>query len=172
MVELYERVRDREREKEREGGRREGRQSFGHVTEDSIESKREKLDVRLTEDGMLSISGQMQVFPGEPLIRVQLKAVAPNGELEIPYVAGDKVFLSWKSISEFGTDSEQEFAAQDAMPKYDRTRDGLSIRFECLMTALSENARVVHRGTEKFLESRRSFRFMGLVLFSFRATLY
>ena len=79
---------------------------FGHVTEDSIESEREKLVVRLTEDGMLSISGQMQVFPGEPLIRVQLKAVAPNGELEIPYVAGDKVFLSWKSISDVGTDSE------------------------------------------------------------------
>ena len=36
---------------------------FGHVTEDSIESEREKLVVRLTEDGMLSISGQMQVFP-------------------------------------------------------------------------------------------------------------
>ena len=27
---------------------------------------------------------------------------------------------------------------QDATPKYDRTRAGLSIRFECLMTALSE----------------------------------
>ena len=112
---------------------------FGHVTEDSIESEREKLDVRLTEDGMLSISGQMQVFRGEPLIRVRLEAVAPNGEMEIPYVAGDKVFIRWTSISDAGTDSEQEFAVKDAKPKYDRTRAGLSMRFECLLTALSDN---------------------------------
>ena len=117
---------------------------FGHVTQDSIESGRNALDVRLTEDGMLSISGKMQVVSGEGFIRVELEAQAPNGEMEIPYVAGDKVFIRWQSISGVSNGGEQKFAVQklaeqDEKPKYDRTRAGLSMRFECLLTALSAN---------------------------------
>ena len=33
----------------------------------------------------------------------------------------------------------QKLAEQDEKPKYDRTRAGLSMRFECLLTALSAN---------------------------------
>ena len=116
---------------------------FGDNSEDGVEkdskgSGRDALDIRLTENGMLSISGRMQLFPGEAFIRVGLKALAPNGEMEIPYYAGDKVFIRWKSVSDSGTEGEQEFAVQDSKPKYDRTRAGLSMRFECLLTALTD----------------------------------
>ena len=68
---------------------------FGHVTEDSIQGGREALDVGLTKEGALTISGKMQVFPGDPRVSLQINSKAPEGEETIPFVAGDEVIIKW-----------------------------------------------------------------------------
>lgn len=71
---------------------------LGDITEDTTNSGRENLSIKLSKAGKLMISGKIQIFEGDPFIRLEIEALEKSGQQLIPWVAGDEVIVSWEEF--------------------------------------------------------------------------
>ncbi|MGB2235387.1 MAG: hypothetical protein ACPH5J_07380, partial [Candidatus Puniceispirillum sp.] len=71
---------------------------LGDITKDSTNSGRENLSIKLSKSGKLMISGTIQIFEGDPSIKLEIEALEKSGQQLIPWVAGDEVIVSWEEF--------------------------------------------------------------------------
>ena len=68
---------------------------YGHQSRDSQQHGREQLDIIITQDERIIITGAIQIFPDE-YIDLNIDEPLAKGSVSITFASADKLIISWR----------------------------------------------------------------------------